>query len=484
MTQKGFNDRVVQLFVWSTVFWGVCAVFAGVWIAAQLIWPDALTFSSLLSYGRLRPIHTNLAIFAFGGSILFAVSYYSVQRTSGVRLFGKWLPMLTFWGWQLIIVLAVWSLLQGYSSAKEYAEFEWPIDILITLVWVVYAICFFGTLAKRKIKHIYVSNWFFGAYIIAIAILHIFNSLEIPVSLWKSYSIYAGAQDAMVQWWYGHNAVGFLLTSGFLGIAYYVFPKQANRPVYSYRFSIIHFWSLVFIYMWAGPHHLHYTALPDWLQSLGMVFSIILWMPSWGGMINIVMTLSGAWALLRTDPILKFLVTSITFYGMSTFEGPLMAIKSVNALSHYTDWVIAHVHSGTLGWVSMITFGALYFLTPRVFGKKKMYSTYLMDVHFWVATLGIICYLGAMWSAGFMQGLMWQEFEKDGTLTYTFIETLKETYPYYIIRLFGGIFFLTGMFILLYNIYMTARKPEKEDDDLLSSLAQADVKEQQKGGVL
>jgi cytochrome c oxidase cbb3-type subunit 1 len=435
----------------------------GVIIAAQLAWPELNMGVPWLSYGRLRPLHTNAVIFAFGGSALFATSYYVVQRTCQVRLFSDGLAAFTFWGWQLVIVLAAVTLPLGMTSGKEYAELEWPIDILITLVWVAYAVVFFGTLFKRKVPHIYVANWFYGAFILAVAMLHLVNSAAIPVSMTKSYSVYSGAIDAMVQWWYGHNAVGFFLTAGFLGMMYYFIPKQAERPIYSYRLSIVHFWALVFTYMWAGPHHLHYTALPDWAQSLGMVFSLILLAPSWGGMINGIMTLSGAWHKLRTDPILKFLIVSLSFYGMSTFEGPMMSIKTVNALSHYTDWTVGHVHSGALGWVGLISMGCIYFLLPRMFGKREMYSVNLINVHFWVATIGIVLYIAAMWIAGVMQGLMWRATNPDGTLTYTFVEGVKATYPYYVIRFLGGVLYLSGMFIMLYNMIQTMRNPQPAD---------------------
>ena len=469
-TSLNYNYKVVQQFTIATVVWGVVGMLVGVLIAAQLAWP-ALNFDiAWLSYGRLRPLHTNAVIFAFGGSALFATSYYVVQRTSQARLFSDGLAAFTFWGWQLVIVSAAVTLPLGLTSGKEYAELEWPIDILITLVWVAYAVVFFGTLVKRKVPHIYVANWFFGAFILAVALLHVFNSMAMPVSLTKSYSAYAGVQDAMVQWWYGHNAVGFFLTAGFLGMMYYFIPKQADKPVYSYRLSIVHFWALIFTYMWAGPHHLHYTALPDWTQSIGMVFSLILLAPSWGGMINGIMTLSGAWNKLRNDPILKFLIVSLSFYGMSTFEGPMMSIKTVNALSHYTDWTVGHVHSGALGWVGFITMGSIYYLVPRLFGKTQMHSTRLIEVHFWVATIGIVLYIAAMWIAGVMQGLMWRAVNADGTLTYTFVESVKATYPYYVIRVLGGLLYLTGMILMAYNTFMTVRGG-KAVDTRIPSLA-------------
>ena len=454
-TQTSYNYKVVQQFSVMTVIWGVVGMLVGVIIAAQLIWP-ALNFDiPWLTYSRLRPLHTNAVIFAFGGSALFASSYYIVQRTCQVRLFCDKLAAFTFWGWNLVIVLAAITLPLGFTSGKEYAELEWPIDILIAVVWVAYAVVFFGTIMKRQVKHIYVANWFFGAFIITVAVLHIVNSAELPISLTKSYSAYAGTIDAMVQWWYGHNAVGFFLTAGFLGMMYYFIPKQVGRPIYSYRLSVVHFWTLIALYMWAGPHHLHYTALPDWGQTLGMVFSLMLLAPSWGGMINGIMTLSGAWHKLRSDPILKFLIVSLSFYGMSTFEGPMMSIKTVNALSHYTDWTIGHVHSGALGWVGLISMGCIYFLIPKVFNREQMYSAKLIEVHFWVATLGIVIYIASMWIAGVMQGLMWRAVNDDGTLTYSFVQSLKETYPYYMARLLGGLMYLGGMLIMAYNVLMT-----------------------------
>jgi len=450
-----FNYGVVRQFAIMTVVWGIVGMLVGVIIAAQLLWPQLNFDIPWLTYGRLRPLHTNAVIFAFGGSALFAASYYVVQRTCQARLFCGSLAAFTFWGWQLIIVGAAITLPLGITTSKEYAELEWPIDILITLVWVAYAIVFFGTIVKRKAKHIYVANWFFGSYILTIAVLHIVNNIELPVSMWKSYSAYAGVQDAMVQWWYGHNAVGFFLTTSFLGMMYYFIPKQAQRPIYSYRLSIVHFWALAFTYMWAGPHHLLYTSLPDWTQSLGMVFSLILLAPSWGGMINGIMTLSGAWHKLRTDPILKFMVVSLSFYGMSTFEGSMMSIRTVNALSHYTDWTIGHVHSGALGWVAMITFGMLYYLIPRLWGREKMYSTKLIEVHFWIATIGVVLYIASMWIAGVMQGLMWRATEPDGSLTYSFVESVKSTFPFYAIRLAGGLLYLSGMCVMAYNVFKT-----------------------------
>ncbi len=452
-----YNDRVVRQFAIMTTIWGIVGMLVGVFIAAELYWPALNMDLPWLTYSRLRPLHTNAVIFAFGGCGLMGTSYYVVQRTCHARLFSDRLAAFTFWGWQLVILLVAITLPLGITQSKEYAEPEWPIDILIAAVWISYAVVFFGTIVKRRVQHIYVANWFYGAFILAVALLHIVNNIAIPVSLTKSYPVYAGAVDAMVQWWYGHNAVGFFLTAGFLGMMYYFVPKQAQRPIYSYRLSIVHFWALISIYMWAGPHHLHYTALPDWAQSLGMVFSLILLAPSWGGMINGIMTLSGAWHKLRTDPILKFLIVSLSFYGMATFEGPMMSIKTVNALSHYTDWTIGHVHAGALGWVGFITMGSLYVLIPRLWGLKSMYSERLIEWHFWIATIGVALYAGSMWIAGVMQGLMWRAVNADGTLTYTFIESLKATYPYYAIRLSGGLLYLSGMLMMAYNVFRTVR---------------------------
>jgi cytochrome c oxidase cbb3-type subunit 1 len=452
-----YNDKVVRQFAIMTVVWGIVGMGVGVLIAAQLYWP-ALNFDvPWLTYSRLRPLHTNAVIFAFGGCALFASSYYVVQRTCHVRLFSDRLAAFTFWGWQAVILGAALTLPLGITQGKEYAELEWPIDLLITIVWVAYAVVFFATIARRRVSHIYVANWFFAAYIITIAVLHVFNNLAVPVSLTKSYVVYAGAVDAMMQWWYGHNAVGFFLTAGFLGMMYYFVPKQAQRPIYSYRLSVVHFWALISVYIWAGPHHLHYTSLPDWLQSIGMVFSLLLLAPSWGGMINGIMTLSGAWDKLRTDPIIKFMIVALSFYGMSTFEGPMMSIKTVNALSHYTDWTIGHVHSGALGWVAMMTIGTMYHLIPRLFNRQQMYSVKLIDVHFWMSTIGVVLYISAMWIAGVMQGLMWRAFNDDGTLTYSFIESVKATYPFYLIRVIGGALFFAGMWIMAYNVWMTVR---------------------------
>ncbi len=469
-TQSTYNYKVVRQFAIMTVVWGIVGMLVGVIIAAQLVWPE-LNFGPWLTYGRLRPLHTNAVIFAFGGCALFATSYWVAQRTCHTRLFSDGLAAFTFWGWQIVILLAAVSLPLGITTGKEYAELEWPIDILITLVWVAYALVFFGTLIKRKVSHIYVANWFYGGMILAVALLHLVNSAEIPVSMLKSYSAYAGVQDAMVQWWYGHNAVGFFLTAGFLGMMYYFVPKQAERPVYSYRLSVVHFWALIFTYMWAGPHHLHYTALPDWTQSIGMLFSLILLAPSWGCMINGIMTLSGAWHKLRDDPILKFLITSLSFYGMSTFEGPMMSVKSVNALSHYTDWTVGHVHAGALGWVAMVSVGSLYYLIPRLFGAKQMYSVKLVTVHFWIATIGVVLYIASMWIAGVMQGLMWRAFNPDGTLTYSFVEAVKGSYPFWTIRLVGGVLFLGGMLIMFYNVLKTIGQSQGADERIMAPAA-------------
>jgi cytochrome c oxidase cbb3-type subunit 1 len=468
-----YDDDVVLWFALAAVVWGVVGMTVGVLIAAQLAWP-ALNFDlPWLSYGRLRPLHTNAVIFAFGGCALFATSYHVVQRTGQTRLFAPWLAKFTFWGWQAVIVAAAVSLPLGYTQGKEYAELEWPIDILIAIVWVSFAVVFFGTVSLRKMRHIYVANWFFGSFILTVALLHIVNSAVLPVDWMKSYSAYAGVQDAMIQWWYGHNAVGFFLTTGFLGMMYYYIPKQAERPIYSYRLSIVHFWALIFTYMWAGPHHLHYTALPDWAQSVGMLFSLVLLAPSWGGMINGVMTLSGAWHKLRDDPILKFLIVSLSFYGMSTFEGPMMSIKTVNALSHYTDWTVGHVHSGALGWVGLISMGSLYHVIPRMIGRKQMHSVKAIELHFWIATIGIVLYIAAMWIAGVMQGLMWRAINPDGTLVYSFVESVKATYPFYLIRLLGGVLYLAGMVLMAWNVVRTVRGPRAALQPLAPLPAQA-----------
>lgn len=466
-----YDFDVVRKFSVMAVVWGIAGMSVGLFIASQLVWPGLNDlFQPFSHFGRLRPLHTNLVIFAFGGCALFATSYYVVQRTCQATLFGGWLVPFTFWGWQLVIVLAIITLPQGITSAKEYAELEWPIDILLALVWISYAVVFFGTIVKRRTSHIYVANWFYGGFIVTVAVLHIVNSAAVPVTLLKSYSAYAGAADAMVQWWYGHNAVGFFLTAGFLGMMYYFVPKQAGRPVYSYQLSIVHFWALISLYIWAGSHHLHYSALPDWTQSLGMVMSLILLAPSWGGMINGIMTLSGAWHKLRTDPVLRFLVVALSFYGMSTFEGPMMAIKTVNALSHNTDWTVGHVHSGALGWVAMISIGALYHMLPILYKREQMFSVKLINIHFWLATIGTVLYVCAMWVNGIMQGLMWRAFNKDGTLTYTFIESVTYSHAGYLVRAIGGAFFVSGMLLMAYNTYRTAKA---QDPVITTAKAQA-----------
>jgi len=453
-----YNDEIVKLFTLATVFWGVVGFSVGLFIALQLAFPG-LNFGEYLTFGRLRPLHTSAVIFAFGGNALFASSYHAVQRTCRTRLWGDRWAMFTFWGYQLFIVIAAIGYVTGVTQGKEYAEPEWYADLWLTFVWVAYLIVFLMTLKNRKEPHIYVANWFFLAFIITVAVLHLANNVAIPVGLdtAKSYPLWGGVQSAMIQWWYGHNAVGFFLTAGFLGIMYYFIPKRANRPIYSYRLSIIHFWSLIFIYIWAGPHHLQYTALPDWAQTLGATFSIMLWMPSWGGMINGMMTLSGAWDKLRTDPVLRFMIISLAFYGMSTFEGPLMAIKTVNALSHYTDWTIGHVHSGALGWVAFVTFGAVYHLVPVLWKKKELYSLKLVNTHLWISTIGIVVYISAMWVSGIMQGLMWRSYDDMGFLEFSFVETVLAMHPFYVIRAFGGFLFVVGALIMVYNLYKTIK---------------------------
>jgi cytochrome c oxidase, cbb3-type, subunit I len=455
-----YHEDAVRLFVIAAVFWGVVGFLAGVFIALQLAFPALNLGLEWTSFGRLRPVHTSAVIFAFGGNVLFATSLYSVQRTSRQFLFGgDGLAKFIFWNYNIFIVLAALSYVLGYSQGKEYAEPEWILDLYLTVIWVLYAIQFIGTVMTRKESHIYVANWFFMAFILTVAILHLGNNVNVPVSLtgMKSYPFVSGVQSAMVQWWYGHNAVGFFLTAGFLGIMYYFVPKRAERPVYSYRLSIVHFWTLIFLYIWAGPHHLHYTALPDWAQTLGMTFSVMLWMPSWGGMINGIMTLSGAWDKLRTDPVLRFLVTSVAFYGMSTFEGPLMSVKPVNALSHYTDWTIGHVHSGALGWVAFISFGAIYYLVPVLWKRSQLYSLRLVSYHFWTATIGIVLYITAMWVSGIMQGLMWRAYDNLGFLQYSFVETVAAMHPFYVIRAMGGLLFVIGSLIMVYNLWRTAK---------------------------
>jgi len=471
-TGPNYNYDVVKKFTLATIFWGVIGMAAGVFIALQMVFPD-LNIEPYLSFGRLRPVHTSAVIFAFGGNALFATSYYIVQRTCGVRLWSDKLADFTFWGYQAFIVMAALGYVLGVTQGKEYAQPEWYADIWLTIVWVAYLLVYLMTCVKRKEPHLYVANWFFLAFIITVAILHLGNALALPVDITgaKSYSAFAGVQAAMIQWWYGHNAVGFFLTAGFLGMVYYFIPKQANRPIYSYRLSIVHFWSLIFIYIWAGPHHLHYTALPDWAQTLGMTFSIMLWMPSWGGMINGAMTLSGAWHKLRDDPILQFMIIALAFYGMATFEGPLMSIRAVNALSHYTDWTVGHVHSGALGWNGFITFGCLYYMVPKLWGREKLYSTKLVSLHLWIATLGIVLYISAMWVSGIMQGLMWRSYDDLGFLQFSFVESVIAMEPFYIIRVIGGLLYLIGALIMAYNFWRTIRGDvnEKEQNTVLQS---------------
>ncbi len=465
--QPAYDEDVIRLFTIATLFWGIVGFAAGTFIAFQLAYPALNLGLEWTTFGRLRPLHTSAVIFAFGGNALLGTSLWVVQRTCRTSLFGgPQLAAFLFWGYQLFIVMAAIGYVSGVTEGREYAEPEWYADLWLTVVWVIYLAIFFGTVLRRKEPHIYVANWFYLAFIVTIAMLHIVNNLSVPVSIFgaKSYSLFAGVQDALTQWWYGHNAVGFFLTAGFLGMMYYFVPKQAERPIYSYRLSIIHFWALIFLYIWAGPHHLHYTALPEWAQMLGMTFSIMLWMPSWGGMINGLMTLSGAWDKLRTDPVLRFLVVSLAFYGMSTFEGPLMSIRQVNALSHYTDWTIGHVHSGALGWVAFVSFGAVYYLVPRLWKTPRLYSHALVEWHFWVATMGIVLYITAMWVSGIMQGLMWRSFDHLGFLQFSFVETVVAMHPFYVIRAFGGVLFLTGALIMVYNVWRTTRGELRDEE--------------------
>ncbi|MEL7215359.1 MAG: cytochrome-c oxidase, cbb3-type subunit I [Pseudomonadota bacterium] len=457
-TPTGYMDDVIRYGVVATAIWGVVGFAAGTFIAFQLAFPELHLGIPQTGFGRLRPLHTSAVIFAFGGNALIASSFYIVQRTTAARLWGGNLAWFVFWGYNLFIVLAATGYILGGTQGKEYAEPEWYVDIWLTIVWVAYLLVFLGTLWKRKEPHIYVANWFLLAFIVTVAMLHLVNNMAIPVSIWgsKSVQLTAGVQDAMIQWWYGHNAVGFFLTAGFLGMMYYFIPKQAERPVYSYKLSIVHFWALIFLYIWAGPHHLHYTALPEWASTLGMVFSIMLWMPSWGGMINGLMTLSGAWDKLRTDPVLRMLVISVGFYGMSTFEGPMMSIKAVNSLSHYTDWTIGHVHSGALGWNGMITFGALYFLVPKLWNRERLYSLSMVNWHFWLATIGIVLYAASMWVTGIMEGLMWREVDAQGFLVNSFADTVSAKFPMYVVRGLGGVLYLAGAVIMCINLYKTA----------------------------
>jgi cytochrome c oxidase cbb3-type subunit 1 len=460
-----YDDDPVRWGVIATVGWAIVGLLAGLYIALQLAFPALNLGLEYTSFGRLRPLHTSGVIFAFGGNILIASSYYVVQRTCRTRLALPSLARFVFWGYQLFIVLAASGYLLGITESREYAEPEWYVDLWLTIVWVAYLAVFVATLAKRREPHIYVANWFYLSFIITIALLHVVNNLAMPVSLFgsKSYSAFAGVQDALTQWWYGHNAVAFFLTVPFLAMMYYFVPKQAERPVYSYRLSIIHFWSLIFLYIWAGPHHLHYTALPDWAQTLGMVFSIMLWMPSWGGMINGLMTLNGAWDKIRTDPIIRMMVMAMAFYGMATFEGPMLSIKAVNSLSHYTDWTIGHVHAGALGWNGLISFAAVYYLVPRLWGRARLYSQRMVNWHFWCATLGIVLYAAAMWVAGIMQGLMWREYGADGYLVYSFVEVVAAMFPMYLIRAAGGALYLAGALIMVWNVWMTIQGKERAE---------------------
>jgi len=461
-SKPNYNFGPVKFSSLMALFWGVAGMAVGIYIAFELAYPW-LNVGPWFNFGRLRPLHTSAVIFAFGGNVLLATSFYVVQRTSRARLAGDLAPWFVVLGYNFFILIAGTGYLLGITEGKEYAEPEWYSDLWLTIVWVTYLLVFVGTLFRRKEPHIYVANWFFLAMILTIALLHLGNNATIPISLFstKSVILWSGVQDAMFQWWYGHNAVGFFLTAGFLGIMYYYVPKRAERPVYSYRLSIIHFWALIFLYIWAGPHHLHYTALPDWTQTLGMTFSVMLWMPSWGGMINGLLTLSGAWDKLRTDPILRMLVVSVAFYGMSTFEGPAMSIKTVNSLSHYTDWTVGHVHSGALGWVAYVSFGALYCMIPWLWNKREIYSLRLVNWHFWISTLGIVLYITAMWVSGILQGLMWRTYTPQGYLEYSFIETVAAMHPFYIIRGLGGVLFLAGYILMIYNVWMTIRSGEE-----------------------
>jgi len=460
--KPNYNMAPVKFATIASVIWGIAGFTIGLIIALQLAFPAFNFDLPWISFGRLRPLHTSAVIFAFGGNVLIATSMYVVQRTSRARLAGEIAPWFVVLGYNFFIVIAGTGYLLGITQSKEYAEPEWYADLWLTVVWVVYLLVYLGTLMRRTEPHIYVANWFYLAFILTIAVLHLGNNAAVPVSLFspKSYILWSGVQDAMVQWWYGHNAVGFFLTAGFLGIMYYFIPKRAERPVYSYRLSIIHFWALIFLYIWAGPHHLHYTALPDWAQTLGMTFSIMLWMPSWGGMINGVMTLSGAWDKLRTDPVLRMMVVSVAFYGMSTFEGPLMSIKAVNSLSHYTDWTIGHVHSGALGWVAYISFGAIYSLVPWLW-NRQLYSLKLVNWHFWVSTIGIVLYISAMWVSGILQGLMWRAYTSLGFLEYSFVETVEAMHPFYVIRAMGGALFVAGALLMAWNIWKTIGTAEE-----------------------
>ncbi len=459
--KPNYNMGPVKFATVAAMFWGIAGFTVGLYIASELAFPILNLDLPWTTFGRLRPLHTSAVIFAFGGNVLIGTSFYVVQRTCRARLAGDLAPWFVVLGYNFFILIAGTGYLLGITQSKEYAEPEWYADLWLTIVWVTYFLVFLGTIIRRKEPHIYVANWFYLAFILTIAVLHLGNNAAVPVSLFspKSYIVWSGVQDAMVQWWYGHNAVGFFLTAGFLAIMYYFIPKRCNRPIYSYRLSIIHFWALIFLYIWAGPHHLHYTALPDWAQTLGMTFSIMLWMPSWGGMINGIMTLSGAWDKLRTDPVLRMMVVSVAFYGMSTFEGPMMSVKIVNSLSHYTDWTIGHVHSGALGWVAYISFGAIYCLVPWLW-NRKLYSLKLVNWHFWISTIGIVLYITAMWVSGILQGLMWRAYTSLGFLEYSFVETVEAMHPFYVIRALGGLLFLTGALIMVWNLWKTVNSAE------------------------
>ena len=468
METKPYNYNIVKFFTIMACIYLVIGTGVGVWIASELAWPVLNFDNPYLSFGRLRPVHTNTVIFAFAGSTLMATAYYVVQRTCSVALWSNKLAWFTFWGWNVVIIGMFITLPLGYTQSKEYAEMEWPLDVLITVVWLAFTFNFIMTIAIRRISHIYVANWFYLAMMIAIIYLHVVNSLSIPVELWKSYSIFAGVQDAMIQWWWGHNAVGFFLTAGFLAIMYYFVPKQANRPIYSYRLSVIHFWALVFGYVWLGAHHLQYTALPDWTGSLGAAISLAMIIPSWGGAINGMFTLSGAWDKLRTDYILRFLIVSLAFYAMSTFEGPVMSSKTVNALSHYTDWTIGHVHAGALGWVAMVSIGAIYHMVEKLW-RVPLYSTKLVYTHFWMATIGTVIYITAMWVSGIMQGLMWRAYDDYGNLAYTFVESVAQMHPYYAMRAVGGLVFFLGAVVMLFNVTVTIRQAVKQNNAVTQS---------------
>ena len=479
-----YDNQIVKMFIIATVVWGLVALLVGLWIAIALYWPALNLGLPFTTFGRLRPLHTNAAIFAFVGNAIFTAVYYSLQRITKARMFSDTLSRINFWGWQLIIVFAAITLPLGITTSKEYAELEWPIDIMIAVVWVVFGINMIGTLIKRREKHIYVAAWFYIATFVTVAVLHIGNSMELPVTFLKSYPVYAGIQDALVQWWYGHNAVAFFLTTPFLGLMYYFLPKAANRPIFSYKLSILHFWTLIFIYIWAGPHHLLYSALPNWAQSLGVVFSIMLWMPSWGGMLNGLLTLRGAWDRVRDNPVLKFFVVGVTAYGMSTFEGPMLSLKNVNALAHFTDWIPAHVHVGTLGWNGFMTFGMLYWLVPKLW-KTELYSKKLANAHFWIGTLGIVMWVIPMWWSGIAQSLMWKEFTPLGLLKYpNFLETVLQIVPMYIMRSIGGSIYYIGLLVMVYNLIKTAKQGSFEPEEEAEAAPRGEITDQLRPGMI